>query len=61
MAPRLKLMVTKLENTRDMGKMNLGMYTFLMSDPFCSTEYMAMLVLSLKKPHSVWPQIRYRG
>ena len=54
-------MVTKLENTRDMGKMNLGIYPFLMSDPFCSTEYMAMLVLSLKKPHNVWPQIRYRG
>ena len=61
MATRLKLMVTKLEQTREKGKIYLGMYTLRIKGPFTITEYMDALVLSLKKVQRVWPQIRYRG
>ena len=60
-ATRLKLIVTKHDNTLDIGKINLGIYTFLINAPLLRTEYIAILVLSLKNENSVLPQIRYNG
>ena len=60
-AARLNSRLTKLDMTRLMGKMNLGMYTFLIRDALPSTLPMPMLVLSLKKLNRVLPQIRYSG
>ena len=57
-APKLNSMVTKRETAWLMGKMNLGMYTFLISGAFWITEVRPMLVVSLKKVNRVLPQIR---
>jgi len=51
-------MVTKRETAWLTGKMNLGMYTFLISGAFWITEVRPMLVVSLKKVNKVLPQIR---
>ena len=58
MAARLKLVVTNVDATRASGKINFGIYTLRISDPFTMMDSIEVMVLSLKKVHRVWPHIR---